>query len=100
MAAMELLDTETCVTFLFTHSHERKDFKFCIGIGNVRFTRMDGGAATAGMGASSMANNNQRLKKQVPQGNVRKASDQVDAPGIKVEESATTGALSTTNFQN
>lgn len=42
MAAMELLDQETCVTFLFTHSNERKDFKFCIGIGNVRFTRLDG----------------------------------------------------------
>lgn len=41
MAAMELLDVETCVTFLFTHSHERKDFKFCVGIGNVRFTRAD-----------------------------------------------------------
>jgi len=39
MAAMELLDVETCVTFLFTHPHERKDFKFCVGIGNVRFTR-------------------------------------------------------------
>ena len=42
MAAMELLDTETCVTFLFTHSHERKDFKFCVGIGNVRFTNLTG----------------------------------------------------------
>jgi len=41
MSAMELIDPETCVSFLFTHSHERKDFKFCIGIGNVRFTPMD-----------------------------------------------------------
>ena len=51
MAAMELLDAETCVTFLFTHSHERKDFKFCVGIGNVRFSRVDpvGAAASAGV---------------------------------------------------
>lgn len=48
MAAMELLDPQTCVTFLFTHSHERKDFKFCVGIGNVRFSRVDQGAAMAG----------------------------------------------------
>jgi hypothetical protein len=41
MTAMELVDYETCVSFLFTHSHERKDFKFCIGIGNVRFSRLD-----------------------------------------------------------
>lgn len=41
MAAMELLDSETCVNFLFTHSHERRDFKFCIGIGNVRFSKLD-----------------------------------------------------------
>ena len=41
MSAMELLDVETCVTFLFTHATERKDFKFCVGIGNVRFQRLD-----------------------------------------------------------
>ena len=52
MAAMELLDVETCVTFLFTHSHERKDFKFCVGIGNVRFTRNDP-AATGQMTAGA-----------------------------------------------
>ena len=53
MAAMELLDQETCVTFLFTHSHERKDFKFCVGIGNVRFSRADnvaGGVSAGSLG--------------------------------------------------
>mmetsp|Transcript_19931 Transcript_19931/g.18930 ORF Transcript_19931/g.18930 Transcript_19931/m.18930 type:complete len:264 (-) Transcript_19931:360-1151(-) len=50
MAAMELLDNDSCVCFLFTHSLHR-DFKFCIGIGNVRFARLDGAA------------NAQRLKK-------------------------------------
>lgn len=36
MSAMELSEAESCVTFLFSHSHQR-DFKFIIGVGNVRF---------------------------------------------------------------
>lgn len=40
MSAMELLDNDSCVCFLFTHSLH-KEFKFCIGIGNVRFQRLD-----------------------------------------------------------
>jgi len=52
-AAMELLDQETCVTFLFTHSHERNDFKFCVGIGNVRFTRGNTQDPTAVAGGAS-----------------------------------------------
>ncbi len=41
MAAMELLEMDTCVSFLSTQSIDRRDFKFCIGIGNVKFIRMD-----------------------------------------------------------
>ena len=40
MSAMELSEAESCVTFLFTHSHSR-DFKFIIGVGNVRFQKLD-----------------------------------------------------------
>lgn len=40
MSAMELLDSDSCVCFLFTHSVHR-DFKFCIGVGNVKFERQD-----------------------------------------------------------
>ena len=36
MSAMEQSAFESAVTFLFTHTVQR-DFKFIIGIGNVRF---------------------------------------------------------------
>jgi len=36
MSAMELSEPESCVTFLFTHNMS-KDFKFIVGIGNVKF---------------------------------------------------------------
>lgn len=75
MAAMELLDADTCVTFLFTHSHERKDFKFCVGIGNVRFSRLDGAVSMQAAPQQPAA----RLKKG------RKASEQ-ETPVVKVED--------------
>ena len=40
MSAMEQSGNDSCVTFLFTHSHQR-DFKFIIGVGNVRFQKLD-----------------------------------------------------------
>ena len=36
MSAMELVDENACVCFLFTNSVHR-DFKFCIGMANVKF---------------------------------------------------------------
>ena len=47
MSAMELSEAESCVTFLFTHSVSR-DFKFIIGVGNVRFSKIDDNLAGAG----------------------------------------------------
>eukprot|EP00347_Sterkiella_histriomuscorum_P012500 403368343 len=42
MTAMEQLTEESCVAFIFTNSEgDKKDFKFCIGIGNVKFERFD-----------------------------------------------------------
>ena len=40
MSAMELLNNESCVTFFSTMTPERRDFKFTIGIGNVKFSRL------------------------------------------------------------
>jgi hypothetical protein len=36
MAAMELVEDNTCVCFLFTNS-DKRDFKFTIGMANVKF---------------------------------------------------------------
>lgn len=36
LSAMELVDENACVCFLFTNS-AHKDFKFCIGMANVKF---------------------------------------------------------------
>lgn len=47
MSAMELSEPETCVTFLFTHSVSR-DFKFIIGVGNVRFQKIDDSIVAGG----------------------------------------------------
>jgi hypothetical protein len=58
MSAMELSEADSCVTFLFTHSHSR-DFKFIIGVGNVRFQKLDD---------TAMASGASRLRKQTTQG--------------------------------
>lgn len=54
MSAMELSEAESCVSFLFTHSHQR-DFKFIVGVGNVRFSKIDESVVAGGT--------NNRLKK-------------------------------------
>lgn len=39
LSAMELIEQTSCVCFLFTHSLSR-DFKFCIGMANVKFSKI------------------------------------------------------------
>ena len=41
MAAMEVSQKEKAIVFLFTHTHERRDFKFCIGISEVQFVNLE-----------------------------------------------------------
>ena len=72
MSAMELSEAESCVTFLFTHSASR-DFKFIIGVGNVRFQKIDDGVIAGGQTS--------RLRKQ----NTTLMMNSVNQSGIKNE---------------
>ena len=66
MSAMELSDKESCVAFLFTHSHAR-DFKFIVGIGNVRFTKIDDQNQPGGQANRLRKANNGPIVKNEPE---------------------------------
>lgn len=74
MSAMELSEAESCVTFLFSHSVSR-DFKFIIGVGNVRFTKIDDNMA----GSGRQRLNKHNMAPQIPQQNpsVKQESQQI-----------------------
>jgi len=82
MAAMELLSNDSCVTFFSTMTPERRDFKFTIGIGNVKFSRLSDEDETYTQAQSVRLKRPQRYDQDMP---------------MKVEEGASIGGISNFN---